>query len=218
MLILFDFDGTLVDTSQDLLKAVNYTRKQLQLGPLTFDQAKKHIGIGQSYLVDNVTADAPQRDLDAILKIFRDYYSQHMHDHSAFYPGIIELLPKIKEHKLGIVSNKYSYYIKDILPKLNCPIIFDIIIGPDSLPARKPDPAPLIHASKALNIPLAQTIMIGDSHYDIQAGKAAGVKTIGVTYGFSSPEEICIEAPDYIVDAPNKILDIIANVSFNSNR
>jgi phosphoglycolate phosphatase len=218
MLILFDFDGTLVDTGKDLLDAINYTRNTLALPPLTFAQANKHIGIGQTYLVDKATADAPHRDLEKTIKTFRDYYSQHMHDHSTFYPGIAELLISLKEHKLGIVSNKYSYYIKDILPKLHCPVVFDIIIGPDSLPARKPDPAPIIHAAQALQTPLDQTIMIGDSLFDIRAGKAAGVKTIGVTYGFSTQEEVRAEQPDYIVESPEKILDIIANVSFNSNR
>lgn len=131
-----------------------------------------------------------------------------MSDHVQFYPGIPELLTElIRQGKtLGIVSNKYSQYIHKILVHLGNTFPFAVIIGPDTLKLRKPDPTVIEYACTTTKIPLSETVMLGDSLIDIEAGKNAGVKTVACLWGFNTKAELVLGQPDLMLSYPTELL------------
>lgn len=208
-LFIFDFDGTLMDSSLDILASINHTRAQLSLPPLTFEQARKYIGVGQQALVESIIEQAPITVPEA-LTIYREHHEQHLFDHVHFYAGIPELLSELirQDKTLGIVSNKYSHYIHEILKHVGNTFPFAIIIGPDTLNSRKPDPAVIQYACTQTQNNIAQTVMIGDSIIDIQAGKNAAVTTVGCLWGFSTRTDLAPEKPDFMIEKPAELLKI----------
>lgn len=206
-LFLFDFDGTLMDSSLDILASINHTRHKLALPALTFEQARKYIGIGQQALVEGVMEDSAVTVQEAI-SIYQEHHEQHMYDHVRFYPGIPELLTELLRQgkTLGIVSNKYSQYIHKILAHVGNNFDFSVIIGPDTLKTRKPDPTVIHHACTQTQNTISQTVMIGDSIIDIQAGQNAQVTSVACLWGFNTREELAVAAPDFFINTPQELL------------
>ena len=206
-LFLFDFDGTLVDTSYGIMSSINYLRQHYGLPALDFPQARRYIGTGRSDLIDGVLLEKPDIDRVKATAIFQEHHNIHLYEQLRFYPGMTDFLHKLRSAQklLGIVSNKQQRLIAEILRNIKAPVDFDIIIGLDTLPEHKPDPRPLLYACETLQTPKDSAVMFGDSIYDVLSGKKAGIFTIGCAWGFNGTEPFQETPPDLIIQNINEI-------------
>lgn len=191
-LIIFDLDGTLIDSVPDLTDATNYMRSQFNLPVLSEPEVRKLVGEGAKRLVERALNGFDAESLARGLNYFLDFNFKHIADKTVFYPSVFETLQKLKQdgHVLTVASNKSEPHCKEILRVLKVAHLFDAILGAESVAERKPSPAPIIHLMRQFGMEQQQTVMIGDSINDIAAGKSAGVFTIGCNYGYGAPEEL----------------------------
>ncbi len=183
-LIIFDLDGTLVDSSVDLTNALNFALEPSGLEKLTAKQTKQLVGEGITKLIENLLGPERHDMHSGMLDRFMDYYSSHLIDHTRPYPGVTETLAGLCDYKKAVVSNKRESLSREVLQRLGLLTYFDLVFGSDSAGAKKPSPAPLLKAMQVLSCGPRETMIIGDSNFDIEAGKAAGTSTCAVTYGF----------------------------------
>jgi len=210
-LILFDLDGTLVDTVKDIRNALNYALSPYGTIHLSVEQTKQLIGEGISRLMEKCLGKEGVQWRDAAIKRFLDYYSRHLVNNSTVYPYVRETLEKLSGYKKAIISNKREDLSRNLLEKLDLLKHFELIIGSDTTPERKPSAAPVIHALAKFNIRPHEAVIVGDSNYDMEAGKKAGIKTIAVTYGYR--ERRYLLDADHIINSFNDlspVLDIIS--------
>jgi phosphoglycolate phosphatase len=198
-LIMFDLDGTLADTSQDITNALNYAVEPFALKKLTVRDTIKMVGEGITRLIEKVCGEN-QGDLrEVVIQRFLDYYSNHLTDHSVLYPNVTKTLEKLHEYRKVVISNKRENLSRELLEKLQLLQYFELIIGSDTTPEKKPSAMPLIHAIEKYNVIPEEAVMVGDSKFDVEAGKRAGVKTIAVAYGYGEKTDL-FEA-DYVIDS-----------------
>ena len=217
-LIIFDFDGTLIDSGPDLALAVNYMLKSL--GFKTFSQDIIHgwIGNGAQTLVKralvgkyDISEDIETKLFDKALKIFLDFYEKNVCVKTIVYPNVEKTLKSLKKFGfvLAIVTNKPFAFIKPILTNLNLDSYFEYYLGGDSLSLKKPNPEPLLHICKKLSLHVEQSVMVGDSKNDIIAAQRANMQSIAVSYGYNYGEDIAIYKPDIVVDDIYEIVEIL---------
>lgn len=220
-LIIFDFDGTLIDSGPDLAHALNYTLKKLEKKTYSEDKIHNWVGNGAKTLVkrglhgktDIDDQDIDTKELENALDIFLTYYSENVCVNTHTYPNVSDTLKHLKNdgYFLAIVTNKPYAFIKPILQKLELIDLFEYYIGGDSLKKKKPDPEPLLHVCKTLNVDINSSIMVGDSKNDIVAANTCNMQSIGVTYGYNYGEDINIYNPTVVIDNFKDILQVINN-------
>lgn len=206
--LIFDLDGTLLDTLGDITNSVNYTLNKLKLKPVEARLVRKYLGNGASTLWQNILK--PQ---DALLSDALNIYLPYLENHSKIltrpYPGIMDLLKLVRgKYRLAVISNKHQdalesvidYYFKGI---------FDVVIGEGPNFPKKPNPQSLLHVLKLFDHGRDSALFIGDSEVDIQTAKNAHVHVIGVLWGFRDYQDILKEKPNYIVHNALEILKII---------
>ena len=198
-LILFDLDGTLVDTVKDISNALNYALRPYGSMNLSVEETKKLIGEGINKLIEKVLGNEGAQWRDAAIRRFLDYYSEHLIDNSTVYPDVRETLEKLTGYKKAVISNKREYLSRDLLERLDLLNHFDLVIGSDTTSERKPSAVPVIYALSKFKVGPHEAVIVGDSNYDIEAGKKAGVKTVAVTYGYRETQYL-LEA-DRIIDS-----------------
>ncbi len=187
-LVVFDLDGTLVDSKKDLALSVNAMRQQMGLEPLPFELIASYVGHGVTALVTRAFGDlASEENVRKGLAYFLDYYRQHMLDHTRMYPGVPEALEEMKNRTLAVLTNKPVRFSQEMLARLGVAHKFAYIYGGNSFPQKKPDPVGLRKLMEDLRVSQRQTLMVGDSDTDVLTGRNAGVRTCGVTYGFGAP-------------------------------
>lgn len=213
--LIFDLDGTLVDTAPDLARAINQVRENKNLGPISSDELRPHVSGGSPAMLKMALGlEAFHSDYDKTRAEFIKHYKKQTSDASKPFPGIDELILKLQSLKMpwGIVTNKpenlthlllKGWRFKDWLPS--------IVIGGDSLAEKKPHPMPVYSAVAALGFTPAECFMIGDSIVDMVAGKEAGCKTVLAEYGYpaglSKEEEL--NYVDIKIDTPLSLLNHI---------
>jgi phosphoglycolate phosphatase len=186
-LLVFDLDGTLVDSKLDLALSVNAMLTDMGLATLPLDLIASYVGHGVTVLVRrSLGALATDESVEKGLAFFLDYYRQHMLDNTLLYPGVAEALEKLAGHKMAVLTNKPVNFSREMLTRLGFASSFEYIYGGNSFPQKKPDPMGLHKLMEDLQIPARQTLMVGDSDTDILTGRNAGVWTCGVTYGFGA--------------------------------
>jgi phosphoglycolate phosphatase len=187
--VLCDLDGTLVDSAPDIRSALNTAFAQDSLAPFSLDEIKSMVGDGSARLVARALAarSADPARAAGLLARYSDLYTANVAATTQPYPGVRETLQALKARgrKLAVVTNKPSAATAALLAQLGLRDLFDAVIGGDSAAARKPDPAPVIAALSLLEVAPSDAVMVGDNHHDITAARAAGVRCIAVTYGYS---------------------------------
>jgi phosphoglycolate phosphatase len=207
--ILFDLDGTLIDSVPDLASAVNLMLQKLDRDTFSEDTIRYWVGNGAQVLVKRALSGQTEIDesLDSVLfqkalDIFLTLYADKLCEDTMPYPNVSNTLHTLKGsgYRLVIVTNKPYDFVAPILKGLKLDMLFEFWLGGDSLEKKKPDPLPLLHACEKLNLTVEQCVMVGDSRNDLLAAKAAGMQSIGVSYGYNYGEDIHIYEPDLVVD------------------
>ncbi len=201
-LVVFDLDGTLVDSAGDLAASINATLHHFAPAtpPVPLERVRAFVGDGAAMLVARTLA-AARVDVskDAALPVFLECYRARLLDTTVLYPGVRELLDALRDRKLAVLSNKPGDMSRHILEGLGVAGRFDRICGAGDVPAKKPDPAGLQMLLRDAGIPPAAAVLVGDSAIDVRTGRAAGVRTVGVTYGFD-PASLKASPPDLLID------------------
>jgi phosphoglycolate phosphatase len=209
-LIIFDLDGTLVDTVQDITNALNYALKSYGIKSLSVSDTMKMVGEGVSRLVEKVLPAEKLHLKNDVIKKFLEYYSEHLTERSREYPHVRETLENLIGFKKAVISNKREDLSKRLLEKLGLSQYFDLIIGSDTAGEKKPSPIPILYVISKLGVGSEESIIVGDSNHDIEAGKKAGVKTVAVTYGYK-PKELLTEA-DYLIDDLRELVPLLQKI------
>jgi phosphoglycolate phosphatase len=208
--IVFDLDGTLIDSRADLAQAVNHVLHTFRLPALSLDTVTGYIGEGARMLVRRALGPAREDRLDDGLKIFMDYYAVHLLDHTQLYPGIAAMLRELAQRGVvvSVLSNKPEAMSRAILDGLGVLSVFRAVLGGDSLPERKPEPAGVEHLRSLTGTPLEKVLVVGDSLIDLRTARAAGVDFCGVAWGFGT-EGLRTAGAQPIIDEPAELLAIV---------
>ena len=199
-LLVFDFDGTLVDTRKDIADSVNLVLEELDLRTLPCETLFTFIGRGVQHLMSRSLENTGFDDLPRAIDAFMRHYEAHLMDQTTLFPNCREALDHFSGRRRTILSNKPTRFITQILDALDCRAPFDTIVGGDLMGSKKPDPAGLHHIMQQHSVSPEETLMVGDSLVDIETGQRAGVKTCGVTYGHAGRESLETAQPDWIID------------------
>lgn len=205
-LVMFDLDGTLLDSAPDLAAAVDAMLDRLGRPPAGLAKVQLWIGNGARVLVRRALADDMQHDAvddaaaDRALALFMELYGGS-HALTRVYPGVLDSLALLRTLgvRLAVITNKPERFVAPLLADMGLGE-FDWIVGGDTLPQQKPDPAGLLHVMRQADVSAAQALFIGDSRNDIRAARAAGVGCVALSYGYNHGEPIAAEAPDLVVD------------------
>ncbi len=217
-LIVFDLDGTLIDSAPDLVKAVNYALTILNKPTHSQATIQQWIGNGADVLVKRALlnnwhiGEIPD-DFEIAFELFKTYYAEHDWVHSRLYDGVLETLQTLKnaDFKLACVTNKTARFTNPLMETAGLAPYFDFIASGDTFVEMKPEPLPLLETAKLFNVVPENAWMIGDSINDISAGKRAGFKTIAVSYGYAGQHSMADLNADYTVNAILEIVDLIKN-------
>jgi len=209
-LIIFDLDGTVLNSITDLKVCANKIRENFKLPPISREKILNCIGDGVDVFVDKLFCDVTSTPEQA-LNQFTMYYANHISDYTNFFDGMIETIEYLNNKNLitGILSNKDENLTKKVLSSLNGTNLFSFIYGGDSFPEKKPSKLPIEKILKQFSIPQKQAVIIGDSPNDINAGKSAGISTIAVLYGYTKPSELLKHKPDKTITSPFQLKNIL---------
>jgi len=208
-LAIFDLDGTLLDTLDDLADSVNVVMNRFGYPVRNLTEIRSFVGNGIRKLIErSAPKDTPTEELDRVFEQFKVYYGVHCADKTKPYEGIMELLQQLKQQgiKLAVVSNKGDYAVQ-ILCEQYFPGIFDIAVGAREGVARKPAPDTVNEVLKNLQMDKSQAVYIGDSEVDVQTAQNAGMDCIAVDWGFRDKEILEKAGAETIVSTPAKILN-----------
>lgn len=203
--LLFDLDGTLVDSRADLANSVNLMLTELGRDPLSSCRVLNFVGEGARLLVErSLSASAeipPQPDeVDHALKIFQHHYREHLLDFTRVYPEVEETLSSLSHVPKAIVTNKPYEFSVALLEGLGMLSQFQVVLGGDSLPERKPSPMMLLEAARSIGVSPSACLMVGDTKFDVVAGQAAGMKTCGYVPGFRGRTELAEAGADFLIE------------------
>jgi phosphoglycolate phosphatase len=213
-LLIFDLDGTLIDSRLDLVHATNNTRAHLGLGPIEPELIYSYVGDGAPVLVRRALGpDATEHDVSKALGFFLEYYRHHALDYTTLYPGVRESLEGLHSagQQLAILTNKPVRITHRILEGLGIAPLFFEAYGGNSFARKKPDPIGIDTLRAATKAESKNTWMVGDSHVDVRTARNAGVFAVGVTWGFQ-PESLREHPPDLLIDHMAQLLDYFIQV------
>lgn len=212
MLLIFDLDGTLIDSKKDLTISTNAVRQHFGMTPLDEETVGSYVGNGAAVLLRRALGpDVPEPLIGEALQYFLKFYRTHALEHTHLYAGMREALDELaaQGHTLGVLTNKPGKISVDIVAALGLGNKFSRVYGGDMLPAKKPDPAGILALMQESGAPATETVMIGDSSVDVQAARNAGVSSCGVLWGFQ-PETFRVCPPDVYVSSTGELPGVIA--------
>jgi len=208
--VTFDLDGTLVDSRADLAGAVNHVLRTLGLAALEPPTLYRYVGEGARVLIERALGAGHQDLLEPGLETFMAYYRAHLLDATRPYPGIVEALAALAERgvALSVLTNKPSAMSRAILEGLGLAGRFVEILGGDSLPVRKPDPAGLEHLRARTGTPRERMLLVGDSAIDLRTARAGGVAFCGVAWGLV-PDALRAAHPERLIAHPAELVSVV---------
>ncbi len=208
--IIFDLDGTLLNTLEDLKEATNFALSEFGYPKRSLEEIRCFVGNGVRKLIERAVPENCD-NVDKCLCIFKENYSENMCNHTVPYNGILKILSDIKAEglKIGVVSNKFDSAVKELCKKYFGELIDAAIGQADDVP-KKPAPDGVFKVMKELGADKNSTVYAGDSDVDIETAKNAGLPCIGVTWGFRDRKNL--EGADFIIDHPCDIIKIIRSM------
>lgn len=205
---IFDLDGTLLDTLQDLANAVNFAMREMNYPERTVDEVRRFIGNGIRMLIKRAAPrDISSEDYDKTLAVFTAYYLDHIADCTRPYSGITDMIKSLKSHgcKTAVVSNKADEAAKKVVADFFGDI-FDLVVGKMDCFPSKPAPDSVLYVIKTLNADKDKCVYIGDSEVDVQTAHNSGLPCVGVTWGNRDVSELVAAGAEHIANIPYDIL------------
>ena len=207
--VLFDLDGTLVDSARDIAASVNWVLSELGLARHSVEEIQRFVGDGMKSLLTRAIGTDDPEHLKASIKLFREHYRAHCLDTSRLYPGVMTVLEALRDKPLAVVTNKPREVSVYMIEQLGLAPHFRVILGGESTPNKKPHPEPILHALQQLGAEPTRSAIVGDHANDILAGKAAGLWTCAVTYGLTDRAILEHTQPDLLLD---RLEDLLSHV------
>lgn len=212
-LIIFDFDGVIIDSGQDIASAVQHVLKLFNQPVLSRKEIITYVGHGVEYLIRKCFKDCDDDTIKQVIPIYRKHYLENAVIKTRLYEHVEETLEYIRKsgenNKIALVTNKPEDLTYKILEVLGVKQYFDMAVGPESVKKMKPDPEGILQVLEHFNLPPQKAIMVGDSYVDVEAGKNAGTLTCGVTYGLGDREELIKSSPDILI---NHIAELLPHI------
>lgn len=210
--VIFDLDGTLLNTLQDLKDSTNYALEQFGFPKRSIEEVRKFVGNGVKKLIERAVPETCDTETtEKCLSIFKQNYAENMYNHTKPYNGIPEILKELKNQglKIGVVSNKFDFAVKELCKKYFDNLV-DIAIGQADDVPKKPAPNGVFKAMKELDATNTDSVYIGDSEVDVATAKNSNLPCIGVTWGFRDKKDL--EGADYIIDTPSELISTIRRI------
>jgi phosphoglycolate phosphatase len=206
--VIFDLDGTLVDTLADIADALNHVLAARGLPTHGLDDYRRFIGAGVELLVQRAVPETALAHGPAIIAEYRAYYAEHMLDRSVPYPGIAEMLAQLGSGgvPLSVLSNKPDAATRHIIAALFPEVPFVDVVGQRPDRPRKPDPSVALELAARLRVAPARCAFVGDSDFDMQTARAAGMLAVGVTWGFRGSAELMQNGAHALIERPAELL------------
>jgi phosphoglycolate phosphatase len=208
-LIVFDLDGTLVDSLPDLAAAANFALRQLGLPEHPLEAHRQMIGQGEKNFVRRFLGPDHQHLYDQALALYLEHYSQNLGNRSRLYPGVPETLARLSSLKLAVLSNKREDLSQGVIEVMGMAGFFKAVRGGDSYGVLKPNSEGLSALITELGEKPARTLMVGDKPADILAGRGAGAFTAALTSGYGDPEALAAAAPQYLLHSFPGLVDLL---------
>ena len=207
-MVLIDVDGTLVDSVPDLAFCVDEMMDRLDMPRRGETAVRQWVGNGverlvRRALINQLDGEPDEALFEKAMPIFMDLYAENTSGRSSLYPGVSEGLSYLKQagFRLGCVTNKAEQFTVPLLKDLGIYDNFEVVVSGDTLPKKKPDPMPLLHAAEVMGVTPEQSMMLGDSMSDVKAARAAGFQIICMSYGYNHGEDIRDYNPDAVIDS-----------------
>lgn len=215
-MVLIDLDGTLVDSVPDLAWCVDAMMRELGLPERGEAAVRQWVGNGverlvQRALINALDGDPDPADYERALPVFMRLYRENTSGRSRLYPGVREGLDVLKRAgmRVGCVTNKAEQFTLPLLRAKGILDDFELVVSGDTLPLKKPDPAPLLFAAEQLGVTPAESLMVGDSRSDVKAARAAGFSIVCVTYGYNHGEDIRNYGPDAVIERLDQLQGLL---------
>lgn len=205
--VIFDLDGTLLNTLWDLTEATNYALRECGYPERSYDEIRHFVENGVEMLIRRAVPDGTSEDrIQEVLAIFKIFYMHNSRNNTKPYDGIVELLEHLKKKrfKIGVVSNKFDKAVKDLCNNYFFGLI-DIATGESANVPKKPSPIGVLKTIEELGANPDKTVLIGDSEVDIQTAKNAGIYSVGVLWGFRDEQTLIDAGADELVDSPERL-------------
>ena len=206
-LLIFDLDGTLVDSKLDLVHSVNAARGLMKLPPISEELVSSYVGNGAPVLMRRALGpEASEADVQRALEYFLGYYREHMLDNTRLYPGVKDALDRLHKagSKMAVLTNKPVRISRELVNRIGLGDHFFQVYGGNSFETKKPDPLGANTLMKEAGAAPEETVMVGDSQVDILTARNAGMWSVGVSYGFA-PRTLELVVPDVLVDTPAEL-------------
>ncbi len=217
--VVFDLDGTLVDSRRDIAEAANHALAKAGLPRLPHDELESYVGDGAQLLMARAARiDVKNPKTQLMVADFLDYYAEHPIDYTDVMPGTLEALTALANYPLGICTNKPRRTSVAVLRGLQLEARFKGLVAGDDLPQRKPDPAMVLEAARLLGVPATEVVMVGDGPQDVLAGRAAGAYTVGVRGGIQALERLTAAEPHMIIDTLAELPAAISQLARGTRR
>lgn len=212
--VVFDLDGTLVDSRRDIAEAANHALEKAGLLRLSHAELESYVGDGAPLLLARAARlDVKDSRTAAMVADFLDYYAAHPLDYTTLMPGALAAISALSDHALGVCTNKPRRTSLAVLDGLGLLSRFGSVVAGDDLPQRKPHPSMVQEAARQLGVPVSELVMVGDGPQDIESGRAAGAFTVGVRGGIQAIERLLASQPDLLLDTLEELPSALARPS-----
>jgi phosphoglycolate phosphatase len=206
-LLIFDLDGTLIESKWDIAASVNLTLVELGLPQRPLEEIFGFVGDGVKKLLRLAVGEDSRVSFEDALRVFRGHYLAHCLDRTRFYPGVEDALTHFTDKRKAVATNKSIEYTEVILNGLGSHH-FHFVVGGDNGFGLKPEPGMLLHIMERLNVPKDRTVLVGDSTNDINGGHNAGIRVCAVGYGMGNRQKMAACQPDWFIERPEELMEI----------